>query len=815
MKQSRHAVALGRGEFPFLVSQFVAGSGEITPSFAAFIDTLTSFWQLECRIRREAIWSPMPWSAESQREGRPEWSIRECITLTLLGLGNEHLDDDHWVFHLLGCNWGRVLNIPWLSGSHDGFPFCYTLSSYTRIRRDDTSILRCSDLAIWLSAMTFGLLEIISGIKIPETQLLRVDAAGGVVISGALILRFLFGWSFFVAKKRTEHAAGPEQRLRHSSDVVQNLHRALESLYECMLDHKLVFRAGLPEKQVEDIICSLGMFLSVLCLCVATIWEDVPECVALGDIDAMQHRYIISTSLLSRKRMLSAGWCPYTISIPFIQGTPIPVLSNIIHLDPFVRDDPQEHQHCTGNSCKFYTIDIPSYVPRHADDACSCSSVKPLLQGVTDLLAEDTIPVVVFDGAQLVVKRSSEVPYVAISHVWADGLGSTTEDGLPSCQIARVSRLARQLLPASGAFWMDSLCVPALHDLRKRAIKLMAKTYADADKVVVLDVGIRARCARANSWEENVLRIATSGWVTRVWTLQEGLLARQLYFEVADGIIESEELESFDGPTRSRMAQQFTRGVLPILEYRYKRKQSSTFQCTLRDVIRLLRRRTTTKPEDESIAIAGILPLDVRALLNIVGPNAAEMRMKAALLQLRHVPRRFPLLPQEKLALPGFKWAPCNLASALESDDVDGDAVCTEDGLLSRYTLVPFDTAVPTTTSSITANATQFTFILSHPSSGALHLVRIPSHVPFDTATISSIHALIMTDDTLPAVQGQGSYCALVSMDAQPASAGKTEDVPLVLRYITPGEVLLLPFPRCEEDLVQVGVVDNSYIRLV
>ncbi|KAJ3013038.1 hypothetical protein NUW54_g1707 [Trametes sanguinea] len=225
--------------------------------------------------------------------------------------------------------------------------------------------------------------------------------------------------------------------------------------------------------------------------------------------------------------------------------------------------------------------------------------------------------------------------------------------------------------------------------------------------------------------------------------------------------------------------------------------------------------RTTTKPEDESIAIAGILPLDVRALLDITGSNAAEMRMRAVLLQLKHVPRRFPVLPSDKLALPGFKWAPCNLASALESDDTDGDAMCTEEGLLSRYTLARFDSAVPTSTSSITANATQFTFILSHPSAGALYVVRIPNRVPFDRATIPSIRAMIMTDNTLPAVQGQSSYCALVSMDTQPASAGKTEDDPMVLRYVTPGEVLLLPFQQCEEELVRLGVMDDSYVRLV
>ncbi|RPD70814.1 hypothetical protein L226DRAFT_443101, partial [Lentinus tigrinus ALCF2SS1-7] len=315
--------------------------------------------------------------------------------------------------------------------------------------------------------------------------------------------------------------------------------------------------------------------------------------------------------------------------------------------------------------------------------------VIPPLSEVTSRLADGVVPVVVFDreAGRLSVRSAPDAPYVAISHVWSDGLGSTTEEGLPTCQVARIAGLAKELLPASGAFWMDSLCVPNTKDLRKRAIKLMGQTYEDAHTVLVFDVGIRASCARSHSWEENVLRIATSGWVTRVWTLQEGILARKLYFEFADGLMDARKLESFDGDPAQHMAQQFSRGLLPLLSFRARRLGSPNTPCTLRDIIMLARRRTTSKPEDETIAIAGLLPIDVSALLSITGDDAPERRMKEFILQMRQVPRRWPLVPTDKLRIPGFTWAPRSLADALESDDTDGDGTCTENGLLAQYTV--------------------------------------------------------------------------------------------------------------------------------
>ena len=82
--------------------------------------------------------------------------------------------------------------------------------------------------------------------------------------------------------------------------------------------------------------------------------------------------------------------------------------------------------------------------------------------------------------------------HTSISHVWVDGLGSSTEEGLHSCQVQRIHELVTWLLPGKPpAFWIDSLCIPKQHDLRKAAIRLMGDTYKNADRVLVLDASIR------------------------------------------------------------------------------------------------------------------------------------------------------------------------------------------------------------------------------------------------------------------------------------------------------------------------------------
>ena len=87
------------------------------------------------------------------------------------------------------------------------------------------------------------------------------------------------------------------------------------------------------------------------------------------------------------------------------------------------------HQHCI--------LHYSSHPPIVLLHVCGFDDVKHLLQHEECSAGGPwPVPVVIFDGEELHVRPSNAGPYVAISHVWADGLGSKTEVGLPKCQVA-------------------------------------------------------------------------------------------------------------------------------------------------------------------------------------------------------------------------------------------------------------------------------------------------------------------------------------------------------------------------------------------
>ena len=87
--------------------------------------------------------------------------------------------------------------------------------------------------------------------------------------------------------------------------------------------------------------------------------------------------------------------------------------------------------------------------------------------------------------------NNKEMDYIALSHVWADSLGSNTETGLPACQIRRLHRLAENRTESGAWFWIDGLCVPKQKPYQGKAIEFMYYTYQNATGVIVLDEGCR------------------------------------------------------------------------------------------------------------------------------------------------------------------------------------------------------------------------------------------------------------------------------------------------------------------------------------
>ena len=380
----------------------------------------------------------------------------------------------------------------------------------------DTGSPACLRIVDFVRTVIEGVVDM----EVPMDCLVSPCKADTVIISGDHLARLLVPWARGQLLNREQLAVDPvhRERGRRAKNILMKQIQAFDDA------------AIQLTTTSDDLLYALGAFLVSVSKCASAVYGDDKAFTWLDNTRVMEKLYYVVRRKLDEswgswmaeemERLLDAG-------IPFIAYATSrePTLNKVATRTGLVNVDRD-----------------PNNIP-HVTPECICTLVKPPLEVVRETYSEDVVPVVVFNGNGLAVRAASEGSYVAISHVWADGLGSSTEYGLPLCQVERLDALVRKLVP-DGAFWHDGLCVPSPKTERptwQRAIKLLAHTYAHADKVLVIDGGVRTQSSRAAPVEECLLRIATSGWGQRIWTLQEGVLARELYFEVADGFVDVQD----------------------------------------------------------------------------------------------------------------------------------------------------------------------------------------------------------------------------------------------------------------------------------
>jgi hypothetical protein len=228
----------------------------------------------------------------------------------------------------------------------------------------------------------------------------------------------------------------------------------------------------------------------------------------------------------------------------------------------------------------------------------------------------------------------------------------------------------------------------------------MRETYACADKVLVLDT-VLSQVSKTADAAEILMSIRSSSWVRRLWTFHEAGLAKALYYQFSDHVLKNNEIymtaamEEFDRTIRLCQRENWDPSLLDsevhpvdidkemgtaynisrsISErmvnlshikaeaFRYlavieadaiKQHDPSNYRL-LCQATRPLRWRSTSRIEDETICIAGVLGLDVAGL---VGLNHIE-RMKRLLGQMKYVPADILFLDKPRIQGVGFRWMP-------------------------------------------------------------------------------------------------------------------------------------------------------------
>jgi hypothetical protein len=233
-----------------------------------------------------------------------------------------------------------------------------------------------------------------------------------------------------------------------------------------------------------------------------------------------------------------AGWCPHRV-------TDLPRSVRTLYYLTFITPyGYQEHYQCTRETCNAMSPEqpLPQFHPVHSTPDCHCGFIEiheDILEAIHDARE---IPVLTFVGSQgrqrrLEITRLRGLrqahtirQYVAISHVRHLGLGNLLSTSLPYCQLASLQMLANESLGTERApFWIDTMCLPLDRERRISSLRQVSSIYKLATKVVVLDPSMYQHAV--DSAEECLIRIRYSAWKDRLWTLQEGVVAQELYFQ--------------------------------------------------------------------------------------------------------------------------------------------------------------------------------------------------------------------------------------------------------------------------------------------
>ena len=156
------------------------------------------------------------------------------------------------------------------------------------------------------------------------------------------------------------------------------------------------------------------------------------------------------------------------------------------------------HRACTEDRCVAHSINLPQYNTKHCEGCEHCEDVPTDNKPIMDILQSGELPL-------LLIKRKNDEPckvsvelcstadrgknYVAISHVWADGIGNPEANSLPQCQLVRLSDIVDGMNDGDqrAAIWLDTLCCPIDPEGKNLALSRMRRTYFEPRRVLVLD----------------------------------------------------------------------------------------------------------------------------------------------------------------------------------------------------------------------------------------------------------------------------------------------------------------------------------------
>lgn len=446
--------------------------------------------------------------------------------------------------------------------------------------------------------------------------------------------------------------------------------------------------------------------------------------------------------------MAKKGWCPFDVDRVDKSATSASLLYYLAHLPP---PRPNvDHSLCTKDVCTSMTID-PSYRTKHAPQDCQCNLEFSDTRNVINALQGDEIPLIQeevqlemvqwpakeFDGPHTarfieatdvepkfrIIESGQGRNFVAISHVWAEGLGNPNGNTLPSCALKWISNTVdrfqfhsddesedhddQQERPFEEAsqgktpFWLDTICVPVSPpEMWTRAMNRLRKPYQDAALVLVLDSYLYTQDTRDIDDTEKWARILCCSWSRRLWTFQEGRLAKpgRLWVQFKDAAVSMEDI--WRGFRQTLATEEL------MTELHLKWRGSNTIrglaetggpvsERTLKnfrpepdiwDMRESLKARAVSVPSDEVLCLFCNMGLDMELVMR----TPPEDRLAVFWRNVRKIPVGlvFSTAP-EKMTVPGLRWAPTSFLGSMDKTFwyIEQSLKPRRDGFVTQYGL--------------------------------------------------------------------------------------------------------------------------------
>lgn len=380
------------------------------------------------------------------------------------------------------------------------------------------------------------------------------------------------------------------------------------------------------------------------------------------------------------------GWCPAQAS--FTLGK-FYSLQAKIYLSKITKPYKEgAHVACSFEDCRALQIDPSIYKSLHRHPGI-CKNVKAnqvevvkVLKNGKNALLDLTFNQTSNEISITIVAAQPNSWYIALSHVWADGLGNTKENSLPQCQLHHIYDLLTRFCTEQSAegdqkrpyLWLDTLCCPVDPEDKLLALAKMPEVYREASQVLVLDSSLTEIDCRHLQPIEVMSRVFSSNWIFRLWTLNEANLASKLWMQFRDGIVELGQVLS-DLPTMTEPETYHFTGEL-VSEYgKLRIEPSKQAGRELWYLAEALRYRSVSEISDEPICVAALLRMEVDVItgeekLPLSANKEDRMRVRdermARLWETcaqghPEIPKTLIYHVGDRLTKHGLRWAPSTL----------------------------------------------------------------------------------------------------------------------------------------------------------